>query len=175
MMQMLAAGGIEPLTDAVKKADEDNPNGYYEWEPLKKIRKHPALLDEDGQDRKAVKCVTALLQQMPVKHDYKVIFMTRPIEEVVSSQEKMVEHRGAEGATLDSAELAGGLSAHRDDMIRWLSKRPNMQTLVIDYPSLVANPEAAVPLVTEFLGTDRVTTPDEMVGAIDPLLYRQRV
>jgi len=28
MMQMLRAGGIEPLTDAKRTADEDNPEGY---------------------------------------------------------------------------------------------------------------------------------------------------
>jgi hypothetical protein len=29
MMKMLEAGGIPPLTDNVRKADHDNPGGYY--------------------------------------------------------------------------------------------------------------------------------------------------
>ena len=32
LMQMLAAGGVLPLTDGVRAADEDNPRGYFEYE-----------------------------------------------------------------------------------------------------------------------------------------------
>ncbi len=31
MMQMLQAGGLHPMTDGVRTADEDNPEGYLEW------------------------------------------------------------------------------------------------------------------------------------------------
>ena len=33
MMKMLAEGGLSPVTDSVRLADEDNPNGYFEFEP----------------------------------------------------------------------------------------------------------------------------------------------
>jgi hypothetical protein len=38
------------------------------------------------------------LQQVPLKHNHKVIFMTRPIEEVVASQKKndRARHKGAD-------------------------------------------------------------------------------
>ena len=90
MMQMLAAGGMKILTDEERAADVDNPKGYYEWEPIKQIGKKPELLDEEGLDGRAIKCISMLLQKMPLKHNYKVIFMTRPIEEVVVSQNAMV-------------------------------------------------------------------------------------
>ena len=38
MMQMLAAGGMELLTDQVRRADEDNPRGYFELEAVKRTR-----------------------------------------------------------------------------------------------------------------------------------------
>ena len=37
VMRMLEAGGIPALTDAERKADEDNPHGYYELEIVKRL------------------------------------------------------------------------------------------------------------------------------------------
>jgi len=36
MMKMLAAGGIEPLIDNLREADDDNPKGYFEFERTKR-------------------------------------------------------------------------------------------------------------------------------------------
>ena len=44
MMQMLAAGGLPPLTDNVRAADSDNPRGYYEFELVKKTKKDASWL-----------------------------------------------------------------------------------------------------------------------------------
>ena len=38
MMKMLEAGGLQPLTDYERSADEDNPKGYYEFERVKKLK-----------------------------------------------------------------------------------------------------------------------------------------
>jgi len=35
MMKILEAGGIPVLADHIRSADIDNPNGYYEFEPVK--------------------------------------------------------------------------------------------------------------------------------------------
>ena len=119
MMQMLEAGGVKILTDRERVADIDNPKGYYEWEPIKQIAKKPELLD-DGIDGCAIKCISMLLQSMPLKHTYKVIFMTRPIEEVVASQNKMTDRLGTKGADLDVEQLHRGLTAHRNEIRQWL-------------------------------------------------------
>jgi hypothetical protein len=37
MMKMLEAGGIPPLTDHERAADEDNPKGYFEFERAKQL------------------------------------------------------------------------------------------------------------------------------------------
>ena len=34
MMKMLEAGGVEVLTDQMRAADDSNPGGYYELEPM---------------------------------------------------------------------------------------------------------------------------------------------
>jgi hypothetical protein len=38
MMQMLAARGIPPLTDKLCAADESNLRGYFEFEPVQRLR-----------------------------------------------------------------------------------------------------------------------------------------
>src|SRR5437899_8676 len=44
MMQMLDNGGVEVVTDHVRTADPDNPKGYYEFEPVKKLKRDQSWL-----------------------------------------------------------------------------------------------------------------------------------
>jgi len=74
---------------------------------------------------------------MPLKHSYKVIFMTRPIEEVVVSQSAMVKRLETKAAELDSTQLKRGLRGHRDEILSWLKSTPHMEFIEIDYPTLV--------------------------------------
>ena len=46
MMQMLAAGGVPPLTDKLRPSDESNPRGYFELEAVKRLRSDQAWLDQ---------------------------------------------------------------------------------------------------------------------------------
>jgi hypothetical protein len=174
MMQMLEAGGARILSDGERKADIDNPKGYYEWEPIKQIGKKPELLDDEGLDGQAIKCISMLLQKLPTKHNYKVLFMTRPIEEVVASQQKMVSRLGSKGAELDLEQLQRGLTAHRDEMKNWLRTVPHMQVLEVDYPTLVREPAGVVTKLVEFLGRDRLPTSDKMTDVVDAALYRRK-
>jgi hypothetical protein len=41
MMSMLDAGGVETLTDDHRGPDEDNPNGYFEYRPVKELDRSP--------------------------------------------------------------------------------------------------------------------------------------
>ncbi len=74
MMQLLAAGGLEPMTDGEREADSDNPEGYYEWEPVKSLKSHPDLIERAAG--KSVKVITSLLPSLPIRHRYKIIYMT---------------------------------------------------------------------------------------------------
>ncbi len=174
MMQVLEAGGMAIMTDGERVADADNPKGYYEWEDIKKIAEKPELLDGEGMDRKAIKCLSMLLNHLPTHHDYKVIFMTRPIEEVVASQAHMIERLETVGAQLEQTELMRGLSSHRDEVLRWLKQVPHMQVLECDYPSLVKFPHKNLSNIADFLGADLLPHPERMLTAIDPQLYRQQ-
>lgn len=173
MMQMLEAAGMPPKTDGEREADDDNPKGYYEWEAIKKIQSDRRLLDEDGLDKKAIKVISMLLKQMPYQHNYKVIFMTRPIEEVAASQAKMIENRGTTGAEQTEAELAANLARHRAEIIDWLENHPRIDYIQVDYPELVADPKTVVPQIASFLG-DKLTSPEGLYSPIDTKLYRNR-
>ena len=100
MMKMLAEGGLEPVTDALRRADEDNPNGYFEFEPVKQLADgQDAWLD--GAGGKLVKVISALLEHLPARHQYKVVFMEREIKEILASQQKMLQRRNEASGTTD--------------------------------------------------------------------------
>ena len=174
MMQMLEAGGAKVLTDEKRAADVDNPKGYYEWEPIKQIDKKPEVLDEDGLDGSAIKCISMLLQSLPLKHNYKVIFMTRPIDEVMQSQRKMIDRLATKGAELDTEQLHRGLTAHRDEIRSWLKSVPHMDFIEIDYPTLVRDPLPQIARIVEFLGADRLPNSTAMARVVDPSLHRKK-
>ena len=92
MMQMLESGGLPVLCDGERQADTDNPKGYFEWERIKQLPKDPSLIAE--AEGKVVKVISQLILSLPAGHDYRVVFMQRPLPEVLKSQDKMLQ-RGA--------------------------------------------------------------------------------
>ena len=115
-----------------------------------------------------------LLQQVPIKHSYKVIFMTRPIEEVVASQSAMVNRLATKGAELDDEQLQRGLTAHRNEICNWIKRVPHMDFVEVDYPTLVRDPQTVIASVVEFLGSDRLPNAEKMATVIDASLYRRK-
>jgi predicted AlkP superfamily phosphohydrolase/phosphomutase/tetratricopeptide (TPR) repeat protein len=174
MMQMLEAGGLPATTDRERAADVDNPRGYYEWEAIKQIAKKPELLDDPAVEGRAIKCISMLLAALPEKHQYKVIFMLRPIAEVLASQQAMRTRLGTKGANLDPAQLERGLRAHREEMRKWAQNAPHIEWLEIDYPKMVHDPGPAIAKLVEFLGPECLPDDKAMAPTIDPALHRRK-
>lgn len=173
MMQLLEAGGLPAKTDRERTADEDNPRGYYEWERIKKLKTEPEMFEqEEGLENQAIKIVSMLLPHLPYAHRYRVLFMTRPIEQVVASQQAMIARRGTAGSAPE--ELPQQLAQNRMAARHWLESHPRVDWLEIDYPTLVSSPEEVIPLIAEFLGPERLAHPERMADVIDPDLYRQQ-
>jgi hypothetical protein len=82
MMKAIDAGGIEPVIDNIRVADEDNPKGYYEFEPVKKTKEDASWLE--GAAGKVVKMVYRLLYDLPAGYRYRVVFMQRDLTEVAA-------------------------------------------------------------------------------------------
>ena len=170
MMQMLKAGGMEIMTDHQRAADQDNPEGYFEWEEIKRIGENPDILNQ--ADGRTVKIVSALIPSLPIIHRYRVIFMTRPIAEVVASQEKMIDRRKTRGANLSPDKLAESLSRHRMTIRSGMAASPNFEVLEVDYPDLIAQPAVWAEKVNEFLGGKLDT--NAMAACVKPDLHRNR-
>src|SRR4026207_1990286 len=77
MMAMLQAGGVELISDGIRKPDIDNPRGYFELEAVKRLAKNPDTTWLAGSNGKVVKVVSSLLKHLPSLYQYDVIFMNR--------------------------------------------------------------------------------------------------
>ncbi|WP_340075889.1 alkaline phosphatase family protein [Leptobacterium sp. I13] len=167
MMQMLDAGGLDILTDENRKADESNPKGYYEYNPVMRIHKDNSWLHL-GKD-KAVKIVAPLLQHIDPQYRYKVIFMKRDLHEIIKSQQKMVG-KDPEALPMRLLESYTKLLS----MVNiWKEKEPSVELLYVDYKEVLSNPSKVLSKIAQFIGKDLDTT--AMQQCIDPSLYRNRV
>ena len=167
MMQMLHAGGIEAITDRIRAADTDNPRGYFEFERVKKIKGDAAWLPQARG--KAFKMVSLLLYDLPATECYRIIFMDRDMDEILDSQEKMLQRLGRPAAPRDEIARAYGL--HLNRLFRWLDEQSHITLHRVRYAELVANPAIVVAGVREFL-VGRLG--DAAAEAVDPTLYRNR-
>ena len=170
MMQMLVAGGIEPLTDAKRKPDPDNPKGYYEFKLAKRLAANSDWLEK--APGKAVKIISALLPHLPPSYRYKVIFMERDMEEILASQRKMLARKGKRAKTSQDSHLAGAFKKHLQESKAWLSQQKNFAVLYINYNRLLNHPGVEIAKIGPFLGVSLNIT--AMLKVIDPRLYRQR-
>ena len=171
MMKMLEAGGIAPMTDTIRTADVDNPEGYYEFERVKQLDKGDTAWLPDAQG-KVVKVISALLKHLPAGYEYRVLFMRRRIEEVLASQKKMLINRGEATDAVSDEELAQLYRKHLAHVDAWLISQPNVKVLNVNYNTMLKNPEAELPEILAFF--DGRLDREKMLQMVKPELYRNR-
>ncbi len=149
MMKMLVEGGLPLVTDSIRAADEDNPNGYFEFEPVKALSDGGAtwLADAGG---KVVKVVSALLEHLPPGQHYRILFMERDLKEILASQQKMLARRQEQSKTGD-AEMEAQFREHLAAIKYWLARQPNLDVLYVDYNRMMADPDAYCQQIADFL------------------------
>jgi hypothetical protein len=167
---MLAEGGLEVVTDAVRAADEDNPNGYFEFEPVKQLTAGEAAW-LNGAEGKLIKVISALLEYLPADRQYKVIFMEREIKEILASQQKMLQRRNEVSRTTDE-ELTAQFREHLKAIKYWLARQPNMAVMCVDYNRLMADPDAYCLPVADFVALPMDV--ERMRKVPNERLYRNR-
>jgi len=170
MMQILQAGGLPLMTDAKRLADEDNPEGYYEWEEIKKLAKNPRLIEPAAG--KAVKVISALLPNLPGKHRYKIIYMLRPVAQVVDSQWAMLARQGKLPKS-EKPHLIEAQESHSRQIREVLKKSDRVELLEISFPDLIANPQPILSELAAFLGEKFLLSP-KVEACIKPELHRNR-
>ena len=169
MMNMLEEGGVDVVTDHERKPDEDNPKGYYEFEPVKQISENHSWLPEIRG--KAVKMVSRLLLDLPDVYDYRIIFMQRNLDEILASQRKMLERSGKKVPD-DETELKALFSRHLDQVKSEMEKRSNTEVFYASFNAILDDPEPIIRQIEDFLS--RQLNTHNMQAVIDRKLYRQR-
>lgn len=170
MMAMLAQGGMDILTDRERTPDPDNPGGYYEYEPVKSTAQDPSWVA--GARGKAVKVVYRFVQELPDAFEYRIILMHRRIEEVLSSQRKMLQRRGEKGAGLPDEQLAQAFLRKMENLESWIDRQTNMTRLDAPYQRILSDPAPFCHRLNVFLNMHLDV--EAMAAVVDPALYRNR-
>ena len=171
MMKMLKAGGLPLLIDNLRTQDDDNPDGYYEFEPVKKLSQGHFDWLEDAQG-KAVKVIAALITHLPAEYTYQIIFMRREMSEILASQKKMLRNRGEDPNKISDTEMAQLFEKHLFEVLGWIDHQPNMKKIDVNYNLLLKDPKPHAEQINRFLGD--ILDVEKMLGVINPDLYRQR-
>jgi hypothetical protein len=170
MMKMLEAGGLDIFQDGVRRADDDNPKGYYEYEKVKDLNLDASWLHE--AQGKVIKIISTLLRFIPANLSYKIIFMQRSMPEILASQKKMLERSGEPPGEITDAVMAAKFSMHLRKIKKILAEQDNFETLFVNYSEMIANPIPQATGINRFLGGEMDI--DKMIQIVDKNLYRNK-
>jgi hypothetical protein len=171
VMSMLQAGGLPVLTDHLRAADEDNPRGYFEFEKVK------ALGEKDDKTwlrearGKAIKVISHLLKELPDDNFYRIIFARRDLEEVIASQNIMLE-RQDEFNPVDDAKAIELYRKHLVNVRFLVRRKPNLEMIELAYSDTLSDPGSSVERINRFL--DGQLNLKKMSSIVDKRLYRNR-
>lgn len=170
MMKMLEAGGMDVVTDNIRKADVDNPKGYFEFEKAKKIKEDSSWLEQTKG--KVFKMVSMLLLDLPLDKKYKIIFMKRDMEEMLASQKKMLKRLNKKPGEDDDKKMAEYFIKHLHKTEKWLAQQENIDILYISYNDIIQDPDKGAETVNQFL--ENMFDVEKMANVVDKSLYRNR-
>jgi hypothetical protein len=170
MMQMLVAGGMTALSDGKREADTDNPRGYLEWERIKQLPNDPSCIAEG--EGKVVKVISRLLLSLPAGHEYRILFMQRPLPEVLASQDQMLRRRGNYKEGVDPAAISAAFEKHLREVYAWLDGKPYVKSLRVQYHDVLSKPRGIAQQLGQFLGIPLDV--GAMTQPVDASLYRNR-
>ena len=170
MMQILKAGGMGILTDDIRRADENNLKGYYEYEKVKSLMKDNSWLAE--ADGKALKVIAQLIPFLPDSFEYKVIFMERKIDEIIHSQNKMIDKLGGKTAIVSPEILKKTFAAQVEKVKSFLAGKPNFKTAFANYNVLIENGKDEIERINSELELN--LNLEIAINQIDKTLYRSK-
>jgi tetratricopeptide (TPR) repeat protein len=172
MMQILEANNIEIFTDSVRKADQHNPKGYYEHEKVKQLARDKSWLNQTVG--KAVKIISQLLFHLPEYHQYKVIFMTRNLKEVIHSQRTMLrEEKKSNEKDVYPAGLENAYKRNIRIVEQWAANRTNIEIEWVDYHDLLSLNDEIISRIGSFIG--KPVDKERVAACLDNELYRSKL
>ena len=171
MMKMLDAAKLPIMTDHERTADEDNPKGYFEFERVKDLKQETDKAWVRAARGKVLKVISHLLEDLPDDNFYRVVLMRRDFDEIIASQNKMLDRRDEENPVEDAAAKEAYIR-HLVDVRFMVRKRPNFDMIEVHFTQALQAPQTFVNDVNVFLGGN--LDADAMIGVVDPELYRNR-
>jgi len=171
MMKMLDAAKLPIMTDHERTADEDNPKGYFEFERVKDLKQETDKAWVRAARGKVLKVISHLLEDLPDDNFYRVVLMRRDFDEIIASQNKMLDRRDEENPVEDAAAKEAYIR-HLVDVRFMVRKRPNFDMIEVHFTQALQAPQTFVNDVNAFLGGNLDT--DAMMSVVDPELYRNR-
>jgi hypothetical protein len=171
MMRMLEAGGVAVLTDGIRKPDPDNPLGYYEFEPAKRLDDLRWVAAARGMAVKLLYC--PVIYRLPAEFSYQVIFMRRVLDEIVASQRAMLDRMGIADPVKDPARIVALYRSELEKVEAWFTRQRNFAIKFIDYDQTLGDAKAISLEIRRFL--DREMNETRMAAIVDTSLYHQRV
>ncbi|MCD8528545.1 MAG: alkaline phosphatase family protein [Chitinophagales bacterium] len=171
MMQMLNDAGLEIFTDNKRKPDINNPKGYFEHEAIKILHINNKIIKE--ANGKVVKIISPLISYLPLRYNYKVIFMKRHLNQVANSQDAMLEvlkNKPKDTTLFDLNEKLQKLYTNAKD---YVNRNKNFTFIEVDYENLINNPDNEIKNIIQFLQIDPKKKTD-MKKNIDISLHRNK-
>tara|TARA_B100001964_G_C14213566_1_gene591617 strand:- start:509 stop:1150 length:642 start_codon:yes stop_codon:yes gene_type:complete len=171
MMKMLDAAALSIMTDNERAADEDNPKGYFEYARVKDLKDEADkswVREARGQ---VLKVISHLLETLPDENFYRVILVRRDFDEIIASQNKMLERRGEENQVADST-VKEAYIRHLVDIRYMVRRRPNFEMIEVQFMQAMEAPRIFATDVNKFLGGNLDV--ESMMAVVDLELYRNR-
>lgn len=172
MMKMLDAAGLELFVDNIRVADEDNPKGYFEYEPVKELANTENKSWLRQSRGKVLKVISFLLPHLAQDCFYRIIFMRRDLHEIMASQNRMLERRGEPVDADGGKKMIGIWERHLRKIGVHLEVAENLDVIEVNYNATLENPREQARRVSEFLGGGHDL--DAMAAVVDEQLYRNR-
>ncbi len=171
LMNMLDKGGVPLFVDNERVEDQSNPEGYFEHELVKNLgRKNDWMPKARG---KAIKVVSLLLRYLPSSEAYKVIWVKRPLTEVLLSQEVMLGRKKEEVMRNFPFQKAVDMQKEEERMKSWLEMQPNIRVLEVEYYDCISDTGLVISRIEDFVGHS--IDKQNALSAINKKLHRNKL
>lgn len=171
IMQMIQAGGISLMIDNKRSKDENNPKGYFEFEPTKQLPKDNKFLE--NAKGKGIKIIPQLLKYLNPNLSYRIIFIKRDLDEVIASQQKMLSQDNKKGANLSLYELKSAFNKQLKQIQDFLDTGIKLPTHYVSHRICIEKPFDIAESINDFLGG--MLDVGKMAKVVSRELYRQRI
>jgi GTP1/Obg family GTP-binding protein len=183
MMQILEAASIPAFTDNKRKPDDSNPKGYYEHGRIASLLNSSDRSWIKEAKGTAIKVVAPLLTSLPRKLrktdsepeelHYRVLFMERDMEEILQSQDTMLQRLGKSAAASEKTADISKVYRQQERHAKSWCANLGVHAMSVSFETLLHHPDEILPHLARFLGTTDDKLP-ALRTCIDPVLHRAR-